>query len=234
MTINYKTILSNLQKGGKPCYYCKPINAGTKTLKECASEVAKAINMSVPFTKVASGIVLEKMIEKALEGYRVETENISIYVTARGGATTANSKWDSDKNTLHLAINLKGDLKAKLDAIEFVNTTEGVSISLYSVGDDEWAEDGVIAGTASSVVKFAGEGLNFDSAASDEGVWLCDSEKTIIEKLTASSKTDQTINVTLAETIPTGNYYFMVASRNGEADKGVAVAYKKCEVKGAM
>ena len=232
MTINYKTILSNLQKGGKPCYYCKPINAGTKTLKECASAVAKLINMSVPFTQTASSIVMDKMIELALQGYRIETENLSIYVTSRGGCSSPNAKWDATKNSLHLTVKLKGELKQKLESIEFINITEGVTISLYSAGDEVYNTDGVIAGTAETNIQLAGDGLNFDASDETQGVWFCDSEQAIVQKLTVTAKTNQTIDCYSPVALPVESGYIMVSSNRSETGKGVVVAYKKVEVRG--
>ena len=232
MVINFHAVLSNLQKGGKPCYYCKTVNLGTKTLKECASEVAKLINMSIPFTQTASSIVLDKMIELALNGYRIETDNLSIYVTPRGGCSAPNAKWDATKNSLHLVVNLKGELKKKLESIEFVNTTEGVTISFYSAGDEVYNTDGVIAGTAGTNIKLAGEGFDFDASDETQGVWFCDSEQTIVQKLTVTSKTDQTIDCNSPVALPVESGYIMVASNRGEAGKGVVVAYKKVEVRG--
>ena len=232
MTRNYHVVLSNLQKGGKPCYYCKAENLGTKTLKECASEVAKLINMSTPFTQTAASIVLNKIIELALQGYRIEGDNVSLYVTPRGGCSTANGKWDPAKNSLHLSMNLKGELKKLLESIEFVNTTEGVTISFYSAGDEVYNTDGVIAGTASTNIKLAGEGFDFDASDETQGVWFCDSEKTIVQKLTVTSKTDQTIDCYSPVALPIESGYIMVASNRGETGKGVVVAYKKVEVRG--
>ena len=232
LVINYHTVLSNLQKGGKPCYYCKTVNLGTKTLKECASAVAKLINMSVPFTQTASNIVLDKMIELALQGYRIETENLSIAVTPRGGCSSPNAKWDPNKNSLHLTVNLKGDLKKRLESAEFVNTTEGVTISLYSAGDEVYNTDGVIAGTTETNIKLAGDGLDFDASDDTQGVWFCDSEQTIVQKLTVTAKTNQTIDCYSPVALPIESGYIMVSSNRGEAGKGVVVAYKKVEVRG--
>ena len=232
MTINFKTVLSNLQKGGKPCFYCKAVNLGTKTLKECASEIAKLINMSIPFTETASTTVLDTLIEKALDGYRIEGDNFSIFLTARGGCASSSAKWDPTKNSLHLVMNLKGTLKEKLESIEFVNTTEGVTVTFYSAGDEVYNEDGVIAGSATTNIKLAGEGFDFEASDTSQGVWFCDSEKTIVQKLVVTAKTDQTIDCHPTEAIPVQSGYIMVASNRGETGKGVVPAYKKVEVRG--
>ena len=104
--IRFKTQLSTLTKGGKPCYIVRIVNNGTEYLKdsEQMKEIAREINMSVPFAKTTSEIVLNKAIELALSGYRVETEQLRMYLTARGGAKSTADKWNPERNTLHLAI----------------------------------------------------------------------------------------------------------------------------------
>ena len=228
----FKTVLSNLQKGGKPCYFCIPLNNGTEYLKDSYEEIGKLINMSKPFAKTASGICLDAMVEQALQGARVETENISMYVTCRGGFASTTDKWDPNRNSLHLVIQLKGELKKKLESMTFVNTTEGVVVTFYSAGDEVYNTDGVIAGTAGTTIKLAGEGFNFDASKDDEGVWFLDAEKTIVAKLSVSAKTDQTIDCSPSAALALGEGYIMVASRNGESDKGVACAYRKVTVEG--
>ena len=126
----------------------------------------------------------------------------------------------------------QGTLKEKLESIEFVNTTEGVTISFYSAGDEVYNTDGVIAGTAGTNIKLAGEGFDFDASDETQGVWFCDSEQTIVQKLTVTSKTDQTIDCNSPVALPVESGYIMVASNRGETGKGVVVAYKKVEVRG--
>ena len=107
-------------------------------------------------------------------------------------------------------------------------------MSLYSVGDDIWAEDGVIAGTAGETVKIVCDNGKILAGREDEGVWLLDLEDTIVRKLTVAASTEQTCDVTVPETIPAGEYKVMLAARNGEGlERGVGVAYKKITVKGA-
>ena len=234
--IKYKTQLSSLTKGGKPCYIIRVINNGTEYLSDSSQmkEIARLINMNEPFAKTTTQIVLEKAIELALTGKRVETEMFSMYLTGRGGFKGTTGKWDPAKHSLHLAINLKGALKAKLADIEFVNVSEGIKVSLYSVGDEIWAEDGVIAGTAGSAVKIVCDNGKVLAGREDEGVWLLDLEGTVVQKLTVTGSTEQTCDATVAEDIPAGEYKVMLASRNGEGlERGVGIAYRKITVKGA-
>ena len=234
MDIYFKTVLSNLQKGGKPCYYCKPINLGTKTLKETAGIIAREINMGVPFTESASEIVLSTMIDLALKGWRVETENLSIYVSVRGGCSDTAERWDAAKHSLHLIVVPKGELRKKIGELHFINTTEGVTVTIYSAGDEVYNTEGLIAGTADETIKLAGEGFNFDATKEDEGVWMLDADRTIVQKLVVTAKTGQTIDCHPSEDLETGEGYIMVASRNGDPDKGVAVSYRKVTVMGPL
>ena len=234
--IKYKTQLSSLTKGGKPCYIVRIINNGTEYLSDSSlmKEIARLINMNEPFAKTTAQIVLEKTIEFALTGKRVETEMFSMYLTGRGGFNGTADRWNPAKHSLHLVINLKGELKAKLADIEFVNVSEGIKVSLYSVGDEIWAEDGVIAGTAGSTVKIVCDNGKVLSGRDDEGVWLLDLEDTVVQKLTVTNSTEQTCDATVPETVPAGEYKVMLAARNGEGlERGVGVAYKKITVKGA-
>ena len=234
--IKYKTQLSSLKKGGKPCYIIRVINNGTEYLADLSQmkEIARLINMNEPFAKTTTQIVLEKTIEFALTGKRVETEMFSMYLTGRGGFNGTADRWDPAKHSLHLAINLKGALKAKMADIEFVNVSEGIKVALYSVGDEIWAEDGVIAGTAGSTVKIVCDNGKILAGRDDEGVWLLDLEDTVVQKLTVTNSTEQTCDATVPETVPAGEYKVMLAARNGEGlERGVGVAYRKITVKGA-
>lgn len=234
--IKYKTQLSSLTKGGKPCYIIRVINNGTEYLADSSQmrEIARLINMNEPFAKTTTQIVLEKSIELALTGKRVETEMFSMYLTGRGGFKGTSDRWDPAKHSLHLVINLKGELKAKMADIEFVNVSEGIKVALYSVGDEIWAEDGVIAGTAGSTVKIVCDNGRIVAGRDDEGVWLLDLEGTVVQKLTVTNSTEQTCDVEVDETIPVGDYKVMLAARNGEGlERGVGVAYRKITVKGA-
>ena len=233
--IKFKTVLSSLTKGGKPCYSVRVINNGTEYLADSSQmkEIARLINMNVPFAKTTTAIVLEKAIELALTGKRVETEMFSMYLTVRGGFAKTTEKWNPAKHSLHLVINLKGALKEKMADLEFVNVSEGIKVSLYSVGDEIWAEDGVIAGTAGSTVKIVCDNGKITAGREDEGVWLLDLEDTVVQRLAVAASTEQTCDVTVDETIPAGDYKVMLAARNGEGlDRGVGVAYKKITVKG--
>lgn len=234
--IKYKTQLSSLTKGGKPCYIIRVVNNGTEYLSDSSQmkEIARLINMNEPFAKTTTQIVLKKAIELALTGKRVETEMFSMYLTGRGGFKGTADRWDPAKHSLHLVINLKGELKAKMADIEFVNVSEGIKVALYSVGDEIWAEDGVIAGTAGSTVKIVCDNGKVLAGRDDEGVWLLDLEDTIVQKLTVTNSTEQTCDATVPETVPAGEYKVMLAARNGEGlERGVGVAYKKITVKGA-
>lgn len=234
--IKYKAQLSSLTKGGKPCYIIRVINNGTEYLADSSQmrEIARLINMNEPFAKTTTQIVLEKSIELALTGKRVETEMFSMYLTGRGGFKGTSDRWDPAKHSLHLVINLKGALKAKMADIEFVNVSEGIKVALYSVGDEIWAEDGVIAGTAGSTVKIVCDNGRIVAGRDDEGVWLLDLEGTVVQKLTVTNSTEQTCDVEVDETIPVGDYKVMLAARNGEGlERGVGVAYRKITVKGA-
>ena len=234
--IKYKTQLSSLTKGGKPCYIIRVVNNGTEYLSDSSQmkEIARLINMNEPFAKTTTQIVLKKAIELALTGKRVETEMFSMYLTVRGGFKGTSDRWDPAKHSLHLVINLKGELKAKMADIEFVNVSEGIKVALYSVGDEIWAEDGVIAGTAGSTVKIVCDNGKVLAGRDDEGVWLLDLEGTVVQKLTVTNSTEQTCDATIPETVPAGEYKVMLAARNGEGlERGVGVAYKKITVKGA-
>ena len=234
--IKYKTQLSSLTKGGKPCYIIRVVNNGTEYLSDSSQmkEIARLINMNEPFAKTTTQIVLKKAIELALTGKRVETEMFSTYLTGRGGFMKTSEKWNPAKHSLHLVINLKGELKAKLADIEFVNVSEGIKVALYSVGDEIWAEDGVIAGTAGSTVKIVCDNGKILTGRDDEGVWLLDLADTVVQRLTVTNSTEQTCDATVPETVPAGEYKVMLAARNGEGlERGVGVAYRKIAVKGA-
>ena len=85
--IKFKTVLSNFTKGGKPCYAVRVVNNGTRYLKDAdeIAEIAREINMSVPFARTTCNIVLEKMIDLALQGYIVSSDEITMRLTVRGG-----------------------------------------------------------------------------------------------------------------------------------------------------
>ena len=228
--IKFKTVLSNLTKGGKACYFAIPLNNGTEYLKERYKEIGTLINMSAPFAQTASNICLDKMVELALSGARIETENISMYVTAKGGFASTSDKWDPDRNSLHLVVNLKGELKKALENIKFVNTTEGIVARITYASDDVARVNGQISGLTTATIELAGEGLNLDTSSDDQGVWFCDAEKTIVSKLVVTARTEQTLDCHPSTELAQGDGYLMVATNNSEAGKGIAVVYHAVEV----
>lgn len=233
--VRFKTQLSNLTKGGKPCYSVRIINNGTEYLADSdqMKAIAHDINMSLPFAKSATDVVLTKAIELALSGYRVETDQLRMYLTARGGISESNMKWDSARNSLHLVVELKGELKAKMEELTLVNDTEGIKVSIYSVGDDIYAQDGVITGLANDVIKVACDNGKINKDHDDEGAWLLDRDGAIIAKLVVIATTEQTGDFKLPETVTPGEYQLMLAARNGEnIDRAVGTAYKKLTVMG--
>ena len=233
--IKFKTVLSNFTKGGKPCYAVRVVNNGTRYLKDAdeIAEIAREINMSVPFARTTCNIVLEKMIDLALQGYIVSSDEITMRLTVRDGFDGTGDKWNPSAHSLRLIVTPKSKLREKMAGIEFVNVTEGIKVTIYSVGDEIYAEDGVIAGTAGETVSYAGDNILVTEGREDEFVAVTDREGTVVQTLAVTDTTEQTGKATLAETLPPGDYRLMIASRNGAGlDRGVGVAYKNITVKG--
>jgi hypothetical protein len=234
--VKFKTVLSTLKKGEKPCYRAVVNHNGTVDTDEIAKNAAARVGMDAAVMKFAIELFFSQMAEEMKNGNRLEIENIlSGGIAVTGTFAGANTPWDKSKNALTPYFYAKGDMKHALDGVTAVNVTEGNHALLKRVVDTVAKTDGVITNQANITVYLSGTNLLLNAAASDEGVWLEDEKGVVVAKGNVTGSTSTTIDCTFVTLPKDGTYKIVVATRGGLGSEfGVSIARKSVEVKSAI
>lgn len=234
-TINYKTVLSSLKKGGKACYRAIPVTNGSVDLTTLSEHAAERAGMDPVVMKFNAELLFSQIADEMTDGKRIEIEDfMSGGLAIEGVFEAANSTWDKSKNRLQPYFTAKGSMKSAFGNVIGVNITEGNHCMIKRVLDTTSKTEGVITNAAGVVVYISGVNMLINTTAEDEGVWLEDEEGTIIATATVTGSTSTTIDCTFG-TFPVeedGRYKLVVASRGGLGSEfGVSIARKAVEVK---
>lgn len=233
--IRFKTVLSSLKKGEKPCYRAVVNHNGTVYLDEIARNAAARVGMDEAVMRFNAELFFAQVAEEMKGGNRVEVENLfSGGIAVTGTFAGANAPWDKSKNALVPYFFAKGGMRQALDSATAVNVTEGNHAILKRVLDTVSKVDGVITNQPNVTVYLSGTSLLLNAAASDEGVWLEDKDGTVVAKATVVGSTSTTVDCTFATLPDDGEYKIVVATRGGLGPEfGVSLARKVVEVKTA-
>lgn len=231
--MKYKTVLSSLKKGEKPCYRAVPITNGTTDLAALAQGAAARTGQDVAFVKCAAELLLERIEYTLCMGRRVELDGLfSCALAVQGVFDAANAPWERGKHRLVPRMNAKGEMKTVLTGTVAVNVTEGNRCRITSVLDAISKTEGVITEGTNVEVFVAGGTFLVDTTAEDEGVWLEDKDGTIVSFGTVTASTATTLDATFATLPEPGAYKFVVATRGGLGKGyGVSIARRNVEVR---
>ena len=231
--IRFKTVLSSLKKGEKPCYRAVPITNGTTDLEALAQGAAARSGLDVAFVKCAAELLLERIEYALCMGRRVELEDLfSGTLAVQGVFDAANAPWERGRHRLVPRLNAKGDMKTVLSGTVGINVTEGNRCRITSVLDSISKTEGVITAGSDVDVFAAGGTFLVDTTAEDEGVWLEDKDGTIVALGTVTASTATTLDATFATLPDPGSYKFVVATRGGLGKGyGVSIARRNVEVR---
>ncbi len=231
MKLRYKTRLSNLKKGDRPCYQAWVVHGGTRSKGEIVKEVSLRSGLPDAVVDCVLRLFFETVREEVRDGFRFDTGDVSGAAYVQGTFGSLDDPWDASRHRLVVRLNAKGALRDALKGHTPVNVTEGAKVSVKSVLDVDHAVDGAIYGTSDVAVRVSGVGLAVDAEAGDEGVWLEDATGAVIARASVAEASDTMLDCTFAELPADGAYTFVVASRGGlGAEYGVAMGRRKVSV----
>ena len=188
--IRYKTVLSSLTKGERPCYRAVVNHNGTVYMDEIARNAATRVGMDPAVMKFNAELFFAQIAEELKGGNRVEVENLfSGGIAVTGTFAGANAPWNKSKNSLMPYFFAKGDMRTALADATAVNITEGNRAQLKRVLDTIVKLDGVITNQPNITVYLSGVNLLVNQTASDEGVWIEDKDGTIVANATVTGST---------------------------------------------
>lgn len=231
--IKFKTVLSSLKKGEKPCYRAIPVTTGTTDLEALAQGAAARIGMDVALMKCIAELFLDQLETALREGRRLEIEGLfSGGIVVQGVFDAANSAWERGKHRLAPRFSAKGEMKNVLNGAVGVNITEGNRCRITSVLDGILKTEGVISHGENIEVFVAGGTFLVDTTQEDEGVWLENEDGEVVAFGDVTASTATTLDATFETTPEAGSYKFVVATRGGLGkDYGVSIARRAVEVR---
>lgn len=231
--LNYKTRLSRLKKGNRPCYQAWVAHNGTISKDEIVRSVAQRSGLSEAMVNCVLELFYQTIQEDIAKGFRFDAGQLGGGAYIQGAFESLDDQWNPDRHRLVVRLNAKGSLRSALKGHTPVNVTDGAKVSVRSVLDEAHAEDGMIIGVTDVSVQVSGTGLSVDAAAEDEGCWLANAATgAIVAQATVTDSSDTMLDCTFGELPPDGEYMFVVASRGGlGAGYGVAMGRKRVLVK---
>ena len=232
--LKFKTVLSSLKKGEKPCYRAVPVTNGYTDLDALAQGASVRVGMDVSLVRCIAELFLEQVEAAFRAGKRLEIEGLfSGAIAVQGVFDAANAPWERGKHRLVPRFNAKGEMKSVLNGAVGVNITEGNRCRITSVLDGVAKTDGVIVSGEDVEVYAAGGTFLVDTTAEDEGVWLEDLNGQVAAFGTVTASTATTLDAMFATLPEPGHYKFVVATRGGLGKEyGVSIARRNVEVRG--
>ena len=225
MAILYKCRLSNLQKGGRPCYQAIVQSSGTISRAEFIDELVRLSGNSPQVAEFFLNLMVAVLEHFYRQGKRIQLGSLAGGIAIRGSVSSPTKSWEQSGMKLVPYLDVAGSLKNCLADEKGRNVTQGTSASITGVLDTVHAINWSIIGTVNVIVHAIGLGLAVDSTAEDEGAWLENSKGEIVAMGEVTAATDMTLDCTFTELPESGRYKFVVATRNGLGPEyGVALA----------
>lgn len=211
-----KTGLSNLTKGGQPCFQLYGKNIVPMGQEEFVKRLAERLGKSPAEARFINDVHGQVFCQALIENKAVNTGCLRGYLTALGSVESAGAPLSKEKNPIKAVILPHGELKAALDGVVAVNDTQVIEAILYTIKYSQSRRINTIEGL--EVVKANGVGLILNLQNEDEGIWLEDSSGTMVsDKALVDSNDTNTINFRFAALPENGRYNLVIATRNGES-----------------
>lgn len=221
-TLKVKTVLSQLAKGGMPCYQLYVKNQKAMTQEEFIKDFAARIGKDAAEARFINDMHGKAFAQALVSNKVINTGNLRGYLVIEGSLPSAGAKLDRAKNPVKAVILASGELKDCVAGVLAVNDTQVVEAVLYTVQYGTSPRMNTVEGTGT--LKLNGRGLKLTAANADEGVWLAKPDGTLVsDKATVTANDELTIDCSFAELPEPGTYKLVIATRNGEsaADYGV-------------
>ena len=231
-TLACKPVLSNLTKGGKPCYQLYVKNSKIMSQSDFCEKISSALDVSMAKARLINDVLGQIFAAEVLANKNVNTGWLRGHLTVEGSIPTMGAKTDPKNNPVKAVLLPLGDFKAAVDGVLAVNDVVVINSILYTVQYGQSTERNTIEGTSEDL-KINGDKIAINTDMTDEGVWLEDAEGTMVtDKATIVSSSTNTINCRFATLPEDGIYTLVIATRNGEssADYGVNRLTRQVEV----
>ena len=215
MAILYRCKLSNLKKGGKPCYQALVQNMGTVSREEFILELMRLTGFPKDTSEFFLNVFASVLAAYYRQGRYIQLGPLAGGVTIHGSVDNPKKTWEQSGMKLVPYLTAAGDLRNCLAGETGKNVTQGATASLVSVLDTVHAVNWSIIGSDNTVVHSIGTGLEVDATAEDEGVWLENSKGVIVSKADVTASSETMLDCTFAELPESGRYKFVVATRDG-------------------
>jgi len=216
-TLKVKAVLSNLTKGGRPCYQLYVRDAKPMAQDEFVKKFAAAIGKTAAEARFINDVHGQVFCEGIVQNRIVNTGSLRGFLTIGGSVESVGAPVDPVNNPVAAVILAHGELKDSVAGVIAVNETLVVEAALYTVQYGTSDLLNTIEGTGT--VKGNGKGLLITAANADEGIWLETLGGVVAsEKATITANDENTVNFAFAElpeTTDGDQFRLVIATRNG-------------------
>ena len=220
-TLEVKTVLSNLTKGGQPCYQLFVKKPKTMTQAEFVALLAERLGKNEAEARFINDVHGQVLCEAVIKNKSVNVGCMRAQLDVTGSVASAGAPLTKD-NIIKVSLIPHGALKECVAGISAVNETISIGAVLYTVQYEHSDELNTIDGLGA--VKINGDKLYINESKADEGVWLEDDTGTMVTNKAAiveNSKNALTVEIT--DLPKAGNYRLVIATRGGSTDEDVGV-----------
>lgn len=235
--IRYKVLPTGIRTGEKPLNRYVVLHNGTVREDTVFENISRKSGLPKPMVKATCGMFMDTLAENLGHGYRVETPDLSAFLSIPGLVESASAESRrAAPPVLQAHLVAKGDFKKCCQGPEFVleNITKGATVVISGVIDGISQTPDTLTNGVDVEVHATGNGLYMpDISDPAVGVYLADSGGEVLCRATVTESTSMTLACVFPEIgLRPGTYRFCVASRNGfdPEQYGVTVGRRNVKV----
>ena len=220
-TLKVKTGLSNLTKGGQPCYQLYVKNPKSLSQTDFVKLFAARLGKGEAEARFINDVHGQVLCEAVVKNKSVNVGCMRAQLDVTGSVASAGAPLTKD-NIIKVSLIPHGALKECVAGISAVNETISIGAVLYTVQYEHSDELNTIEGLGA--VKINGDKLYINQSKDDEGVWLEDETGTMVTNKAAILENDNNfLTVEFSDLPEAGNYRLVIATRGGSTDEDVGV-----------
>lgn len=223
-TIEFKAVVSNLDKGGKTLYRLVPVGINTMKDPEFISTIASGADIPASRAQYFMNVFAKTLVNAVMERKIVDLGFMSARLVIEGSLERMSDQPNVKDNPVRIRITFKGPIDEALAGIVLKNVSKMVEAALHEVMQTGASAINRIENM--NEIVFNGKGLRINSDAEDEGVTL-EKNDTIIAKATTNYSDDSTIKATFDNLeVERGVYDLCVYTRDGKRPSEVSTPRK--------
>ena len=190
-------------------------SAGTCETGAIAAKVAARTKDDAEVIKSVYAVTATVIRELLAQGMRVVIDGLCrIELEPRGSMETEDSVWDPAKNSIAAVVIPSAEIRDAAKDLRPVNVLKTVDVQLLGAQDATTHEQNAV--TRGDVLLCQGVGLNCRYQVSeDEGLFVIDADGAE-HKLAITDCTKVTLDATVPDDVPAGEYRLEIRSRAGE------------------